>query len=165
MKFSTNNFVSENGIGRNREGKANFGYSKTGEDVEDEFMLSRLTSSDLLASIERLASDPSMQTLARRDVRTDDAIKSLRTLINDQRFQKSFQFAQKVCMKCFDDFFCYVLAFRIFLLSKIKNVPKYVAFGYRTIGGGLCSMKYSSKALFGIFLEYQKKKQYSLNWV
>ena len=130
-------------------------------------MLSRLTSSDLLASIERLASDPSMQTLARRDVRTDDAIKSLRTLINDQRFQKSFQFAQKVCMKCFDDFFCYVLAFRIFLLSKIKNVPKYVAFGYRTIGGGLCSMKYSSKALFGIFLEYQKKKkkQYSLNWV
>ena len=88
----------ENGIGRNREGKANFGYSKTGEDVEDEFMLSRLTSSDLLASIERLASDPSMQTLARRDVRTDDAIKSLRTLINDQRFQKSFQFAQKVCI-------------------------------------------------------------------
>ena len=131
LKFSTNNFVSENGIGRNREGKANFGYSKTGEDVEDEFMLSRLTSSDLLASIERLASDPSMQTLARRDVRTDDAIKSLRTLINDQRFQKSFQFAQKVCMKCFDDFFCYVLAFRIFFLSKIKNVPKYVAFGYR----------------------------------
>ena len=62
-------------------------------------------------------------------------------------------------------FFCYVLAFRIFLLSKIKNVPKYVAFGYRTIGGGLCLMKYSSKALFGIFLEYQKKKQYSLNWV
>ena len=59
-------------------------------------MLSRLTASDLLASIERLASDPSMQTLARRDVRTDDAIKSLRTLINDQRFQKSFQFAQKV---------------------------------------------------------------------
>lgn len=88
--------LKENGIGRNREGKANFGYSKTGEDVEDEFMLSRLTSSDLLASIERLASDPSMQTLARRDVRTDDAIKSLRTLINDQRFQKSFQFAQKI---------------------------------------------------------------------
>ena len=56
-------------------------------------MLSRISTHDLLASIERLASDPSMQNL---DVRTLDAIKSLRSLMNDQRFQKSFQFAQKV---------------------------------------------------------------------
>ena len=87
---------AENGVSKSREGgKANYGY-KTGEEDEEEFMLSEISTSDLLASIERLASDPSMQNLASRDVRTHDAIKSLRSLMNDQRFQKSFQFAQKV---------------------------------------------------------------------
>lgn len=85
--------LKENGVNKSKEGKANYGY-KTGD--EDSFMLSRISTNDLLASIERLASDPLMQSLASKDVRTQDAIKSLRSLMNDQRFQKSFQFAQKI---------------------------------------------------------------------
>lgn len=48
---------------------------------------------DLTATVERLASNPDLQTL---DSSTRDTIKSLRSLLNDQRFQKSYQFAQKV---------------------------------------------------------------------
>ena len=94
-----NFFFLENGVSKSKEGKANHGY-KTGD--EDVFMLSRISTHDLLASIERLASDPSMQNL---DVRTLDAVKSLRSLVNDQRFQKSFQFAQKVKRRIAANFF------------------------------------------------------------
>ncbi len=55
-----------------------------------------ITTSDLAGVLERLASDSGMQNLASTDPTTRNAIASLRGLLNDQRFQKSFQFAQKV---------------------------------------------------------------------
>ena len=86
--------------GRSKEGRSNYAY-KTGEGDDDNgLMLSRISTSDLAASIERLASDPALANLAARDMTTRDAIKSLRGLLNDQRFQKSFQFAQKVIYFC-----------------------------------------------------------------
>lgn len=82
--------LKENGL-RNKEGKANFAY-KTGDEVEDS-VLSKYSTMDLTATVERLASNPDLQTL---DSSTRDTIKSLRSLLNDQRFQKSYQFAQKI---------------------------------------------------------------------
>lgn len=58
--------------------------------------LNRLSTSDLTATVERLASDSGLQNLAARDARMREAIKGLRSLLNDQRFQQSYQFAQKV---------------------------------------------------------------------
>ena len=82
--------LTENGL-RNKEGKANYGY-KTGDEVEDS-VLSKYSTMDLTATVERLASNPDLQTL---DASTRDTIKILRSLLNDQRFQKSYHFAQKV---------------------------------------------------------------------
>ena len=85
--------LTENGL-RNKEGKANYGY-KTGDEVEDS-VLSKYSTMDLTATVERLASNPDLQTL---DASTRDTIKILRSLLNDQRFQKSYHFAQKVKTK------------------------------------------------------------------
>ena len=79
---------------RNKEGKANAAY-KTGDEDEDS-VLSKYSTMDLTATVERLASNPDLQTLAARDSTTRDTINSLRSLLKDQRFQKSYQFAQKV---------------------------------------------------------------------
>ena len=79
---------------RNKEGKANAAY-KTGDEDEDS-VLSKYSTMDLTATVERLASNPDLQTLAARDSATRDTINSLRSLLKDQRFQKSYQFAQKV---------------------------------------------------------------------
>ena len=84
---------------RNKDGKANAAFT-TGDELEDS-VLSKYSTMDLTATVERLASNPDLQTLAARDSETRDTsirdtIKSLRSLLNDQRFQKSYQFAQKV---------------------------------------------------------------------
>ena len=60
--------------------------------------LGSVATSDLAAALERLATDAGMQNLAATDATTRDAITTLRGLFNDQRFQKSFQFAQKVTL-------------------------------------------------------------------
>ena len=83
------------------EGKANFAF-KTGDEGEEIDMtpLNQTSIDNLAATVERLAANPNLQNLASRDVSTREAIKSLRSLFNDQRFQKSYQFAQKVCFVC-----------------------------------------------------------------
>ena len=84
-----------------KEGKANFAFG-TGDEAYmeaedgDMFNLSRISTGDLAATVERLAADPALQNLASRDPRTLDAIQNLRSLFNDQRFQRSYHFAQKV---------------------------------------------------------------------
>lgn len=79
------------------EGKANFAF-KTGDEGEEIDMtpLNQTSIDNLAATVERLAANPNLQNLASRDVSTREAIKSLRSLFNDQRFQKSYQFAQKI---------------------------------------------------------------------
>ena len=83
------------------EGKSNFAF-KTGDEGEEIDMtpLNQTSIDNLAATVERLAANPNLQNLASRDVSTREAIKSLRSLFNDQRFQRSYQFAQKVCY-CF----------------------------------------------------------------
>ena len=83
------------------EGKANFAF-KTGDEGEEIDMtpLNQTSIDNLAATVERLAANPNLQNLASRDVSTREAIKSLRSLFNDQRFQKSYQFAQKVRVVC-----------------------------------------------------------------
>ena len=78
-------------------GKNNYAF-KTDEEVEDvdHMPLSRISIDNLSATLERLASNPNFQNLASTDVNTREAIKSLENLFNDQRFQRSYQFAQKV---------------------------------------------------------------------
>ena len=95
-------FFSENGAKKAMaEGKANFAF-KTGDEGEEIDMtpLNQTSIDNLAATVERLAANPNLQNLASRDVSTREAIKSLRSLFNDQRFQKSYQFAQKVCFVC-----------------------------------------------------------------
>ena len=90
---------SENGSKKALEGQANYAL-KTGDEAEemeaDIMPLNRISTNDLAATVERLAANPNLQNLASRDVSTREAIKSLRSLFNDQRFQVSYQFAQKV---------------------------------------------------------------------
>jgi len=79
------------------EGKSNFAF-KTGDEGEEIDMtpLNQTSIDNLAATVERLAANPNLQNLASRDVSTREAIKSLRSLFNDQRFQRSYQFAQKI---------------------------------------------------------------------
>jgi len=89
----------ENGSKKALEGQANYAL-KTGDEAEemeaDIMPLNRISTNDLAATVERLAANPNLQNLASRDVSTREAIKSLRSLFNDQRFQVSYQFAQKI---------------------------------------------------------------------
>jgi hypothetical protein len=95
--FMMTHYFLEKGIRKDQQGKANNAY-KTGDeedDDDDEILLSNISTNDLIAAVERLTTDPSMQILASRD----ETIKNLswiRGLFNDRRFQKSFEFAQKV---------------------------------------------------------------------
>merc|ERR1712223_562096 len=82
------------------EGKYNNAFKSNDEgttnEAEDLMPLSRISINNLASTVERLASDPDLQNLASRHSSTREAIKSLRSLFNDQRFQRSYQFAQKI---------------------------------------------------------------------